>query len=137
MAVCGTLLICSIYWIALFGGAMRALPAAIILLIVVCESSFAQISASLNHPQCYENVGCPHKDRISQAQARYLSCQNLWLVRNTIFHQRGYCFRTGRGRTEFDNSHCTVKSVSDLKFTAVEKRNIVTLEKIERRKGCR
>lgn len=115
---------------------MRALPFAVILFFAACEGSFSQISATLDQPQCYENVGCPHKDRISQAQARDLSCENLWLVRNTIFHQRGYCFQGPRGLAEFDNSRCSSNSITELKLSQVEKANIATLKKLERRKGC-
>ncbi len=115
---------------------MRALPLAVILFIAAGESSFSQISASLARPQCYENVGCPHKDRISEAQVRDFSCQNLWLVRNTIFHQRGYCFQTTRGRAEFDNSRCSSNSISELKLGPVEQANVATLQKLEQRKGC-
>jgi hypothetical protein len=95
-----------------------------------------RILATLDNPQCYENVGCPHKDRISEAQARELSCQNLWLVRNTIFHQRGYCFHSARGRTEFDNSRCSANSISELQLSPVEEANVEMLRKLERSKGC-
>jgi hypothetical protein len=115
---------------------MKSLPLAVMLFLAACESSFSQISATLDHPQCYENVGCPHKDRISEAQIRDLSCQNLWLVRNTIFHQRGYCFQTPRGRAEFDNSRCLSNSISELKLSSVERANVAALRKLERRKGC-
>ncbi|MGH6875235.1 MAG: YARHG domain-containing protein [Aestuariivirgaceae bacterium] len=73
---------------------------------------------------------------MSQAQAKELSCQNLWLVRNTIFHQRGYCFRSARGRAEFDNSRCSVNSIAKLRLSLVEKANIATLRKLERSKRC-
>src|SRR5262245_21618209 len=45
----------------------------------------AQISATVESPQCYENIGCPHKDPISEEQIGNFSCENLWLIRNTIF----------------------------------------------------
>jgi hypothetical protein len=95
-----------------------------------------KISATVDSPQCYEIVGCPHKEIISEAQIQDFSCQNLWLVRNTIFHQRGYCFQTSRGRVEFDNSHCSSSAISDLRLSFVEKENIATLREMERRKNC-
>ena len=116
--------------------AMRTLPLSVILLFAACGSAFSQISATLDQPQCYENVGCPHKDRISEAQIRDFSCENLWLVRNTIFHQRGYCFQNKRGRAEFDNGRCSSNVISELKLSPVEKVNVATLQARERRKGC-
>lgn len=98
--------------------------------------AFAQVSASVDNPQCYENVGCPHKDPISHAQARELSCQNLWYVRNTIFHQRGYCFQTERGRAEFSNSRCRTNSIAELNLSPVERANVRILQDVERSKGC-
>ena len=116
---------------------MRALSIAVVFLLAAGQSALAQISASIEHPQCYENVGCPHKDRITDAQAKELSCQNLSFVRNTIFHQRGYCFQTARERAEFDNKNCTINAVSDLKLSPVEKANVATLVRVERRKKCK
>jgi YARHG domain len=110
--------------------------AAIIVAIVFanCGPSFSQIAAT--QPQCYENVGCPHKDRITDAQARDLSCENLWLVRNTIYYQHGYCFLTERGRKAFSNGRCSSNSIADLELNPVEQANVATLRRIERRKGC-
>ncbi len=96
----------------------------------------AQISATVESPQCYENIGCPHKDLISEDQIEDFSCENLWLVRNTIFHQRGYCFQTARGRANFDNSHCLSSSTSELKLTEIENQNVATIRDMEHRKGC-
>src|SRR5215212_22155 len=95
-----------------------------------------RILATLDSPQCYENVGCPHKDRISEEQAGELSCENLWLVRNTILHQRGYCFRSARGRANFDNSRCSSNSIAELGLNSIEGANLAVLRKIERSKGC-
>ncbi len=114
---------------------MRAVTVAILLGLSAVPAS-AQISASIESPQCYEGVGCPHKDRIAEKQIRSHSCENLWLIRNTIFHQRGYCFQSGRGKSEFSNSRCTVNTVSDLKLTPVENDNVGTIEKLERQKRC-
>ena len=97
----------------------------------------AQISATVDSPQCYENIGCPHKDCILEEQIEKFSCENLWLVRNTIFHQRGYCFQTARGRANFDNSHCLSNSISELKLSEIEKENVATIRKIEQRKSCK
>ncbi len=115
---------------------MKILPLCVLMFFAVCGSAFSQIAASLDQPQCYEGVGCPHKDPIKEAQLKDFSCQNLWLVRNTILHQRGYCFQTKRGQAEFSNKNCTIKVVSDLKLGPIEKANVAKLEKVERRKRC-
>ena len=96
----------------------------------------AETSTVLIDPQCFELIGCPHKDRIFANQIQQFSCENLCLVRNTIFHQRGYCFQTARGRAQFDNSRCFSDSVSELNLTPVEKENVATIREIETHKGC-
>jgi hypothetical protein len=113
------------------------LASGICLLALWFDPTQGRVLATLDNPQCYENVGCPHKDRISPEKAEELSCENLWLVRNTIFHQRGYCFHTARGRAEFDNGRCSINSIAGLQLNAVERANVATLRKIEAGKGCR
>lgn len=115
---------------------MRLAAVTAILLGLACNPAAAQIAASMESPQCYEGVGCPHKDRIAEKQITSYSCDNLWTLRNTIFHQRGYCFTSARGKKEFSNSKCNVQAVSDLKLSAVEKDNVSTIEKMERQKRC-
>jgi hypothetical protein len=113
---------------------MRGMFLVLMIFFSAGGTAFSQIAAT--QPQCYENVGCPHKDRITDAQARDLSCENLWLVRNTIYYQHGYCFQTERGRRAFSNSRCSTNSIAGLELNPVELANVATLERAERRKGC-
>jgi hypothetical protein len=108
----------------------------LIVMVGAAGAANAQISATLDSPQCYENIGCPHKDPISEEQIEDFSCENLWLVRNTIFHQRGYCFQTPRGRANFDNSHCLADSVSELDLSPTEMHNVSVIREMERHKNC-
>lgn len=94
------------------------------------------ISSTVDQPQCYEIIGCPDRDRITETQVKDFSCENLWLVRNTIFHQRGYCFQTHRGKAAFDNSQCRTSSISALHLSAIERQNVATIQEAERRKSC-
>ena len=113
---------------------MQGTSLVVLMFFAGCGTSLSQIAAT--QPACFEDVGCPHKDRITEAQARDLSCQNLWLVRNTIYYQRGYCFQTERGRKAFSNSRCSINSIANLKLNPIERANVATLQRIERRKGC-
>ena len=114
---------------------MRGIVLAVVVFIAASGTSPAQIAAT--QPQCYENVGCPDKDRITKEQARDLSCQNLWLVRNTIYYQHGYCFQNERGRQTFSNSRCTTNSIASLPLNPIESANVALLESLERRKHCK
>jgi hypothetical protein len=45
-----------------------------------------------------------------------LSCENLWHVRNRIYDENGYCFKTARGQQAFDNSDCWVDGQEAVKL---------------------
>jgi len=85
---------------------------------------------------CYELIGCSDSDRFSRADLRQLSCENLWHVRNRIYDEAGYCFKTARGKAAFDNSDCHVRTESRLKLSRLERNNIETIRQVERQKGC-
>jgi YARHG domain len=86
---------------------------------------------------CYEDIGCTDTDVFAQTDLRHLSCQNLWFVRNRIFDENGYCFKTARGRQAFDNSDCWVDDQEMVKLSTIERRNVEAIVKAETAKGCR
>ena len=87
---------------------------------------------------CFESgVGCTNDHYISKGVLNTLSCDALWTVRNSIYDERGYCFRTERARESFSNDDCYVKDASRLKFNSYERTNIDRIVVVERKKGCR
>lgn len=64
----------------------------------------------------------------------YLSCGQLWVARNEIYHRNGYCFKTKRGRNFFSNQGCWT---SNAKLTRLENRNVASIQRWEKRRGCR
>ena len=54
----------------------------------------ASTVATLAHENCYELIGCPHRDVFSRSDLRQLSCQNLWYVRKRDYDDHCYCFTT-------------------------------------------
>lgn len=99
---------------------------------------FALPSAAL--AACFENLGstgCTDMEVFGVAELRGLSCQNLWYVRNSIYDDHGYCFRTRAAQAEFDNSDCYETESSRLRFNRHEQTNIDRIVQVERQKGCR
>ena len=47
-----------------------------------------------------------HNRKIDAHDAEKLGCEQLWTVRNGIYHARGYCFKTERAREAFGNQGC-------------------------------
>lgn len=115
------------------GALMREAVLAVPLLAVMALATPAWAEGS----NCYEQIGCPHKDRFTQKMLRSLSCQILWDVRNTIYKQNGYCFTTNRSIEAFGNDGCRFKTVAEAPLNAMEKANVVALQRAEKRKGCR
>src|SRR3954468_8166938 len=59
---------------------------------------------------CFEQIDCPDDHYISTGQLKQLSCDSLWTVRNSIFNDNGYCFKTAKAKATFDNSDCSVNT---------------------------
>ncbi len=87
---------------------------------------------------CFESgVGCTNDHVISNTALRRLSCDALWTVRNTIYYENGYCFKTARGRAVFDNSSCSYDDAGMVPLNTYERENISRVVKVERQMGCR
>lgn len=85
---------------------------------------------------CYENIGCTDSDRFSRPALRQLSCENLWMVRNEIYKEAGYCFKTERAIDYFGNAHCTVENMNAVPLSEIERYNIDQIVAVERQQGC-
>ncbi len=67
---------------------------------------------------------------------RQLSCDSLWTVRNSIYNDNGYCFKTAAAKAAFDNSDCTVANAANVPLNGVEKTNISRIVRVEKEKHC-
>ena len=85
---------------------------------------------------CFEDIGCTDSDRFDIDDLMFLSCENLWYVRNRIYDENGYCFRTARAREQFDNSDCWVRSQSKVQLSQIERHNVNEIVAAEDEKSC-
>jgi len=86
---------------------------------------------------CFRGLGCTDQHRFSQADLRSMRCNDLWYVRNRIYDENGYCFRTSRGRANFDNSDCWESNQGRVRMSGVERANVDAIVRAERAIGCR
>ena len=89
---------------------------------------------------CFEGIGqtgCTDGETFSRGAFLSLSCENLWQVRNSIYDDHGYCFRTEAGKAAFDNSDCYENDVAQLRFNQHEQANVDLVVSVEKEKGCR
>ena len=77
------------------------------------------LSAGQAMANCYELIGCDDSDRFRRADLRKLSCQALYEVRNGIYFQNGYCFKTDRALDIFGDAGCWVDEQEDVKLSLV------------------
>jgi hypothetical protein len=88
---------------------------------------------------CFEDLGktgCTDQETFPKSDLERLSCENLWLVRNRIFADNGYCFKTARGKEHFDNATCSVDDANLVKLNSHERANVATIRAVERDMGC-
>ena len=85
---------------------------------------------------CYEDLGCTDEDRFSASELRNFKCSALWELRNVIYYEAGYCFKTKRAINHFGNDQCEIDDAEDLDFSRIEQSNIDTIARVEKRKGC-
>ena len=86
---------------------------------------------------CYESgVDCTDDHKIPKSVLRDLSCDALWTIRNSIYNEHGYCFKTAAAKSVFDNSDCSVHNASNLDFNSYEQTNIDRIASVEDEMGC-
>ena len=85
---------------------------------------------------CYEDIGCPWQQEAKVAALRKLSCENLAHVRNRLFHENGYCFRTKATRDMYGNAGCRFPIQAMVPLSRTERASIANVRKVEREKGC-
>ncbi|MEX0409161.1 YARHG domain-containing protein [Aquibium sp. LZ166] len=85
---------------------------------------------------CYELIGCTDVDRFAKGDLRQLSCENLWYVRNSIYDENGYCFKTSRAQAQFDSADCWVRDQAKVKLSVIESQNVGSIAQVERERGC-
>ena len=71
---------------------------------------------------------------IADYELESLTCQDLWVARNELYHRGGYCFKSRRGRNFFGNQGCYTKSP---RFSRTERNNVARIKRWEGRLGCR
>ena len=95
-----------------------------------------QTTAQAASKNCYEDIGCPWQQEAKVAALRKLSCENLAHVRNRLYHENGYCFRTKVTRDMYGNAGCKFPIQAMVPLSRTERASIVNVRKVEREKGC-
>jgi hypothetical protein len=70
---------------------------------------------------------------VASAQSR---CERLWIARNQIYKDAGYCFKTSRGINYFGNAGCQFDSESRVPLSRGDRARIARIQAEEREHGC-
>jgi hypothetical protein len=107
-------------------------------------SAIATLAVSFASPvlaDCYDLLGCTDHDAFS-AHYSYLvardgpTCDFLYVMRNTIYSQHGYCFKTARGIQEIGNQDCHIRDMAAVPLSQIERNNVATIQRAERARNC-
>jgi YARHG domain len=119
---------------------MRLLPILRVMgvagLVIAAAVAAMVLQPSRASANCYELIGCTNKNYFKPAQLKQLSCYNLWTVRNTIYKENGYCFKTKTAINEFGNAGCIYHDMGAVPLNAYERANVGAIVKVEKQKGC-
>ena len=87
---------------------------------------------------CYEVQGCTNSSYFSESfLMREATCDILWQIRNQIYSENGYCFRTSRAIRAFGNAGCRTDDVSAVSLNQYERANVAAIRRVEAAKACR
>ena len=106
------------------------------MLKVLIAAVLATAAASPTLANCYEDIGCDDSEVFSRSDLRDLDCDVLYEVRNAIYYQNGYCFKTERALDLFGDDECTVEEMADVRLNRFEKENVARISRVEKEFDC-
>lgn len=91
---------------------------------------------------CYDLLGCDNKNLFSKGYD-YLSsiangpnCDFLYTMRNRIYQENHYCFRTKAAISALGNTECSIRSQTAVPLNKIERANVATIRRAEMAKHC-
>lgn len=64
------------------------------------------------------------------------SCDELWAERNSIYKDRGYCFKTERAKAHFGNEGCRHDDEDAVPLSERDRARIADIRRKERAQDC-
>lgn len=99
---------------------------------------FLVASGGVALADCYDVFGCSDRDVFAYRDlVSGPNCEFLWQMRNRIYAEHNYCFKTARARATFGNQGCLYDDEASIPMNRIERTNAVTIKKAEAALGCR
>lgn len=110
---------------------MKRLTVALLPVAAVLSTLSAGPAAAGCHLiDCVENV------YIKASQVKNHSCEDLWVLRNSIYKDAGYCFKTAKAKSWFGNDGCKYADQDEVPLNAYQRHNVKVLKSVEAKNGC-
>ena len=74
---------------------------------------------------------------VSPANAQGDACFRLWVARNAIYKDNGFCFKTERAISYFGNAGCMYNYEGDIPLSRYDRARLARIQAEEREMGCR
>jgi hypothetical protein len=111
---------------------MRPTTAASMLAVMAITSIFVAAPARAG---CHL-IDCVEFTYVEESQLRQHTCEQLWLLRNSIFKEAGYCFSSDKARATFGNDSCSFDDERLVPLNDYQRRNIDLFKSVEKKRGC-
>ena len=96
----------------------------------------AALWASPTLAACYEGLGCTDTEIFTPEALSAQSCEVLWVVRNQLLHDEGFCLTDRAAVEKFGNAQCSIDNPDYLQFNRFEQTNYEAIRKAEADKSC-
>ena len=95
------------------------------------------VSGSAADADCYDVFGCSDRNAFRLHDlVSGPNCEFLYTIRNAIFAEHHFCFKSPRAITTFGNQGCVTADPNALGLNRIERANAATILKAERTLGC-
>ena len=102
----------------------------------VLVSAFCALAGAAS-AECYDVFGCADQARFKfEELANGPNCDFLYTMRNQIYAEHQYCFKTARAIAAFGNQNCRYADANRLPLNGIERENAAMILSVERTKGC-
>lgn len=108
---------------------MRYFTLALILAALHSMGS-SPVRAGCHLIDCLENVD------IKASDLKEHSCEQLWVLRNSVYHEQGYCFRSDKARKWFASTNCKFDDIRLVPLNDYQRKNIEVVQGVEQQKAC-
>jgi hypothetical protein len=89
------------------------------------------------HAECYDVFGCSNRTHFRASDLMDgPNCDFLFMMRNSIYKERGYCFTTPRAIQTFGNAGCRFDNINEVPLNRVERANVATIQSVEEAMHC-